>query len=83
MGQTFQIALGGGKPGRNADRTTKQRSSATDRRECTPPTRKQIIASIDELNNNKSPGRDGIPAEVIKNAGDNLINHLHKLMVDV
>jgi hypothetical protein len=48
-----------------------------------PPTREEMTASIGKLNNIKSPGRNGIVAEVVENAGDNLINHLHELMVDV
>jgi hypothetical protein len=66
------------KPNREAVQPTEENIE-----NCTTPTRKEMIASIYKLHNNKSPSRDGIPAEVVKNAGDNLINHLHKLMVYV
>jgi hypothetical protein len=85
MGRTFHIALGGEnleetqteQPNREALQPAEENVD-----NCTLPTREEMIASIDKLNN-KSASRDGITAEVVKNAGDNLINHLHELMVDV
>jgi hypothetical protein len=47
------------------------------------PTEEKTLKAIHKLNDNKSPGSDGIPAEVIKSAGTTLINCLHELMVDV
>jgi hypothetical protein len=58
------------QPNREAVQPTEDKAE-----NCAPPTREEVIASVGKLNNN-SPGRDGIPAEVVKNAGDNLINHL-------
>ena len=35
-----------------------------------PPDQKEVDKAIAQMNNGKSPGMDGIPAEVLKHGGD-------------
>ena len=44
-----------------------------------PPTFDEIQDAIGSMKNNKSPGMDGIPAEVYKHGGPALTDELHKL----
>ena len=48
----------------------------------TPPTVEELSKAIDSLANNKAPGKDGIPAQIIK-AGiqSYLLSHLHELLL--
>ena len=50
-----------------------------DAQETPPPSITEIKAAIQKLKRNKSPGSDGIPAELIKSAGDSFVEHLHQL----
>ena len=45
----------------------------------TPPTIQEVTAAINNLKSNKSPGADGIPAELLKYGGQALITRLHQL----
>jgi hypothetical protein len=60
-----------------------EQGSGCDAENCKPPTEEEMLKAIHKLNDNKSPGRDGIPADIIKSAGTTLIHYLHELMVDV
>ena len=44
-----------------------------------PPTRDEIKEAIAKLKHGKSPGSDGIPAEVYQHGGDALLSRLHDL----
>ena len=43
------------------------------------PSKDEIKAAIRKLKRNKSPGSDGIPAELIKSAGDSFTDYLYQL----
>ena len=43
------------------------------------PTQEEVLQAIKAMRNNKSPGLDGIPAEVFKNGGQRLTERLSKL----
>jgi hypothetical protein len=43
-------------------------------------TKQDTQLAIEKLNNNKAPGTDGIPAELLKHGGQEVINKIQKLM---
>ena len=45
-----------------------------------PPTLQEVTGFISNLKNNKSPGTDGIPAELQKYGGSTLSTRLHELI---
>lgn len=47
--------------------------------EASSPSMVEIKAAIKKLKRNKSPGSDGIHAELLKNAGESFTEHLHQL----
>ncbi|WP_333764848.1 RNA-directed DNA polymerase, partial [Streptomyces sp. IBSBF 2390] len=47
------------------------------------PSVEEIKAAIRKLKNNKSPGSDGIPAELLKHAGEHFVEHLHLLFQQI
>ena len=47
------------------------------------PTQKEIQDIVKELKNNKSAGPDGLEAELLKHAGDELIKRLHQLILEI
>lgn len=49
----------------------------------TPPTFEEVRISIQSLKNNKSPGSDGLAAELFKAGGDNLVGCMHQIMVRI
>ena len=48
-----------------------------------PPSFDETVQAIRSLKNNKSPGPDGIPSELIKEGGQPLHQHLHNLIKTV
>ena len=51
--------------------------------ELEPPTREETIKAIKSFKNNKSPGKDNIPAELWKYGGEVIQERLHDLMVTI
>ena len=47
------------------------------------PTLQEVTNAINNLKNNKSPGGDGIPAELLKYGGQTLNGRLHELIQDM
>ena len=48
----------------------------------TPPTVEELRKAIDSIANNKAPGKDGIPNEIIKAGKQScLLSHLHELVL--
>jgi hypothetical protein len=47
------------------------------------PTINEVEQAIKKLKNNKAPGMDLIPGELVKLAGPEYIKHLHKLIVKI
>lgn len=48
-----------------------------------PPSLVEVTCAINCLKNNKSPGNDGIPAEVFKTANSLLAPHLHNIFLNI
>ena len=48
-----------------------------------PPSREDIIQAIKLLKDNKSPGVDELPAELVKALPEAAIGELHSLLMDV
>ena len=48
----------------------------------TPPSREEIIHAIKLLKNNKSPGIDELPAELLQALPEAAIDELHNLLTD-
>ena len=76
----FAELLGG-----NIDETTREQGFTTTEptsgslEEIPTPSKDEIKAAIRKLKRNKSPGSDGIPAELIKSAGDSFTDYLYQL----
>ena len=51
--------------------------------EVPPPTRDEVNAAIQRLKNNKSAGTDGIPAELLKTAGEGFNREFHQLLLNI
>ena len=49
----------------------------------TPATFAETLQAISSLKNNKSPGTDGIPGEVLKNGGTALHHEVHQLILSI
>lgn len=47
------------------------------------PTITEVQDAIRSLRNNKAPGPDGIPAEILKEGGPGLLKHLHALLLKI
>jgi hypothetical protein len=48
-----------------------------------PPSKEQITEIIRKLKNNKSPGTDGLTAELFKYGGQRLLDYTHKLIEEI
>jgi hypothetical protein len=48
--------------------------------ELSEPTMEEVKKALQKLKNNKSPGRDTIPSELIKSGGDSLIKCIYELI---
>ena len=48
-----------------------------------PPTLQEVSSAIKNLKNNKSPGADGVPGEVLKFGGAATLNKLHQLIMKI
>jgi len=44
------------------------------------PSEEEVLRAIDKLRNNKAPGQDMIPAELLKVYEEELIKRLHKII---
>ncbi len=47
------------------------------------PTHQETVDAINSLKNNKAPGPDGIPAELLKNGGEELIGTMHEVIKQI
>jgi sorting nexin-29 len=47
------------------------------------PTLEDVHMAVKSLNNNRSPGMDGIPAELYKHGCTKLLQHIHSIVTDV
>ena len=45
-----------------------------------PPTKEDLSEAISHISSGKAPGLDGIPAEVLKCSGNQLLDNLHQLL---
>ena len=45
------------------------------------PTHLEVVAAISMLSNNKSPGVDGVTAELLQHGGDRVVHWLHRLIL--
>ena len=48
--------------------------------ECPPPSQTEVRSAISRLKNNKAAGADGLPAELFKFGGEELITSMHQLL---
>lgn len=48
-----------------------------------PPTITEVQDGIRSLKNNKAAGPDGIPAEILKEGGSEILYHIHALLLKV
>ena len=49
----------------------------------TEPTRREVSDAIKSLKNNKAPGPDNIPAELLKHGEEELVSILHEMILNV
>jgi len=47
------------------------------------PTKEEVKAAVDKLKNNKAPGPDGIPSEILKEGYKNMENRIYELIVQI
>lgn len=70
----------------NVDSGVRQQNSSkrpyegNDGKECSAPSREDVISAINSLKNNKAPGNDSLSAELFKAGGSSLVDHLNKLV---
>ena len=58
----------------------KKRQEVNDRVETPPPSHNELRVAIQRHKNNKTAGPDGLPAELFKAGGDELIRSMHQLI---
>ena len=51
--------------------------------EIAPPSMEEVMSGINHLKNNKAPGIDSIPSELIKCGGPAMAKKIHELLVMV
>ena len=47
------------------------------------PTKEEVKAAVNKLKNNKAPGPDGIPSEILKGGYKSMENRVHELIVQI
>ena len=47
------------------------------------PTKEEVKAAVDKLKNNKAPGPDGVPSEILKKGYTNMENRIYELVVQI
>jgi hypothetical protein len=80
--QHFEELLHGNAPERVEDMTTVQKQGNSETEEPVP-TINEIEQAVKRLRNNKAPGIDRIPAELVKFAGPEYVKHLHQLIAKI
>jgi hypothetical protein len=80
--QHFEELLNGNAPECIEDMTTIQKQANSETEEPVP-TLNEIEQAIKRLRNNKAPGIDLIPAELVKFAGLEYVRHLHQLIAKI
>jgi hypothetical protein len=80
--QHFEELLNGSAPERVENMTTVQKQGNSETEEPVP-TINEIEQAIKRLRNNKAPGIDLIPAELVKFAGPEYVKHLHQLIATI
>lgn len=48
-----------------------------------PPSLAEVLNAIKTMKNNKAAGPNGIPAEILKNGGPDLLKHIHALLLKI
>ena len=51
--------------------------------EIPPPSHNEVRVALQRLKNNKAAGTDGLPAELFKAGGDDLVRSMHKLICKI
>jgi len=47
------------------------------------PTKEEVKAAVDKLKNNKAPGPDGIPSEILKEGYKCMENRIYELIIQI
>jgi hypothetical protein len=60
----------------------KEMNTNVESEEVLSPTLEEVQMAVKSLNNNRSPGMDGIPAELYKHDGTKLLQHINSIVTD-